>query len=94
MPSQNVELTEHQAEFIRESVDKGHYKDASEMVSVALHLLEESASEEEAKLEALRAITKDAFDALDRGEYVEHTPESIQTFIADVFAEVKTRHRS
>ncbi len=70
MPTQNVNLTDHQSGFIQRVVEQGSYNNASEVVRDALRLLEQRHEEDRLKLERLRKIAKDAFDAFDRGEGV------------------------
>ena len=41
MVSENINLTEKQAEFIRRSIEAGEFEDASEVVRAGIHLLEE-----------------------------------------------------
>ena len=81
MPTKNVNLSEQQTRFIRKSVNKGHYRNASEVVRAGLRLLESQEREEKLKLERLRKITQRAFDQLDRGEYVEIGPDEIDAFM-------------
>lgn len=69
MPTQNVNLPPHQSKFIRDRVRSGKYQNASEVVRAGLRLLEQQEAEDGARLEALRRLTREAFDELDRGEY-------------------------
>ena len=41
MPTQNVNLQDHQADFIRERVRMGRFQNASEVVRAGLRLLEQ-----------------------------------------------------
>ena len=68
MPTRNVHLTEHFDDFITMGIEGGRYSDASDAVRAGLRLLEQQEMEDRAKLEHLRAIAKDAFSSLDRGE--------------------------
>ncbi|MCF6285915.1 MAG: type II toxin-antitoxin system ParD family antitoxin [Candidatus Hydrogenedentes bacterium] len=70
MPTQNVNLTETQAEFIRQCVDSGAYNNASELVREALRLLNAQKDEQQAKLELLRAEIQKGYDAHERGDYI------------------------
>ncbi len=45
MPTQNVNLADHHANFIRSSVDSGRYRNASEVVRAGLRLLEDHEAE-------------------------------------------------
>jgi antitoxin ParD1/3/4 len=81
MPNQNVNLSVGQAKFIRQSIDRGRFSSASEMVRAGLQLLEEQGNENKLKLRALRRMAKKAFDEIDRGECVVVEPENIDKFI-------------
>jgi len=85
MPTQNVNLTDRQSEFIRKSVDAGEYNSASEVVRDALRLLKAQKDEHQAKLDLLRAELQKGRDAYERGEYIElNGPEEITAHFADV----------
>lgn len=81
MPTQNVNLPEHLARFIQQRIETGRYQNASEVVRAGLRLLEQSESEDQARLEALKRVSRDAFAALDRGEYSTFTPQSLDSFL-------------
>jgi antitoxin ParD1/3/4 len=93
MPTQNVNLPERQAEFIRESVAAGRYQNASEVVRDGLRLLEERQREEELKLKNLARLAKDGFAALDRGEYISLTTGQLDEFFATVDRNVRAKSR-
>jgi len=60
--SENINLTEKQAEFIGQSIQAGDFEDASEVVRAGIHLLEELQSERlkrEAELGAMLDEAKD-----------------------------------
>lgn len=78
MPTQNVNLPDHQSRFIRERVESGRYQNASEVVRAGLRLLEQNEAEDQLRLEGLRRITKDSFDALDRGEYTAYAADTLE----------------
>jgi antitoxin ParD1/3/4 len=71
MLSRNVMLTENQEKLIDALVDAGHYRDANDVVSEGLRLIEERAAKDAAKLEGLREAAQDGFLAFDRGEFKE-----------------------
>jgi antitoxin ParD1/3/4 len=71
MPTQNVNLTEHQSALIHRLMDEGRYKNASEVVRAGLRLLECQEEEERLKLERLRAEVQKGVDDLENGRYVE-----------------------
>jgi len=61
-------------ERIRQKVESGRYGDASEVIRTALRLLE--ARDERAQ--ALRASITEGLAAIERGEGIELTPESME----------------
>ena len=71
MPTQNVNITEVQAEFIRSCVEAGEYNNASELVREALRLLKAQKDEQQARVEYLRGEFQEAREAYERGEYLE-----------------------
>lgn len=71
MPTQNVNLTDKQAEFIRQRVESGDYNNASEVVRDALRLLTTRQEEYETRLEALRTELQKGFDDIEAGRYIE-----------------------
>lgn len=84
MPTQNVNLAEHQAKFIQQRIKSGRYKNASEVVRAGLRLLEQQEAEDQLRLQALKKITQDAFASLDRGEHTTFTPESLDAYLDKV----------
>ena len=70
MPTQNVNLHEHQSNFIHELTEGGRYKNASEVVRAGLRLLEEQEEEHTIKLERLRELIKEGMDDIERGDYI------------------------
>ena len=90
MPARKIDLTDHFDSFISSAIDAGRYSDVSEAVQAALRLLEQQEKEDEAKLERLRAIAKDAFDALDRGEGIQlESIDNIEDFVNEAVAEAR-----
>lgn len=88
MATQQLELSEHDSEFVRRCVLEGRYKDANEVVEAGLRLLEEREEEDHLKLERLRAEVKKGMDDLEAGRYLEISgPEEMNL----VFDEVKRR---
>lgn len=79
MPTQNVNITEAQAEFIRSCVEAGDYNNASELVREALRLLKKQKDEHQARVEYLRGELQKGYEARDRGEFIDlHCKEDIQ----------------
>ncbi len=84
MPTQNVNLPEHLAQFIQQRIKTGRYQNASEVVRAGLRLLEQSESEDQVRLDALKRVSQDAFAALDRGEFSTFTPQSLDSFLEKI----------
>ncbi len=91
MPTQNVNLTDHQSGFIQQVVEQGSYNNASEVVRDALRLLEQRHEEDRLKLERLRKIAKDAFDSLDRGEGTTVPLEGVRDYLRELTQESRER---
>ncbi|MCF6285917.1 MAG: type II toxin-antitoxin system ParD family antitoxin [Candidatus Hydrogenedentes bacterium] len=85
MLTQNVNLTETQAEFIRKCVDSGDYNNASELVREALRLLQAQKDEQQAKLQQLRAELQKGYDAREEGRFITlDTKAKRATYFEDV----------
>ena len=84
MPTQNVNLPEHQAKFIQQRIRSGKYQNASEVVRAGLRLLEQREAEDLLRLQTLKRVTRESFSALDRGEHTTFTPESLSGFFEKV----------
>jgi antitoxin ParD1/3/4 len=69
MRTRNVVITDHQAELIDTLVSSGRYQNASEVLREGLRLIEDRASEEKAKLKALREAAKIGIADLEAGRY-------------------------
>jgi antitoxin ParD1/3/4 len=91
MPTQNVNLSDKQASFIRERVKSGDFRNASEVVRAGLRLLEHQERENKLKLRALRKLAAEGFDQLDRGEYEEFDADELAKFMDKVDAKVRAR---
>jgi antitoxin ParD1/3/4 len=91
MPTQNVNLPDHQSKFIRRQVRGGSYQNASEVVRAGLRLLERQSQEDRLKLKNLRRLAREGFAALDRGEYVELTTDSLDEFFKRIDDKVRKR---
>lgn len=68
MPTRNVNLTEHDDQFVEKQVKAGHYQNASEVLRAGLRLLEQQEHTEAEKLKVLKKLAKEGFASLDRGE--------------------------
>ncbi len=88
MPTRNINLTDHFASFLARTVESGRYKNTSEAVRAALHLLERQELEDEARLVALRRDSHRGEEAYRRGEYtVVDGDEDLDRFFETVAAE-------
>lgn len=58
MPTRNVVLTDHQANFVEELVTSGRYQNASEVLREGLRLVEQREAEDAYRLEALRSAVQ------------------------------------
>ena len=81
MPTQNVNLPDHQSRFIRERVESGRYQNASEVVRASLRLLEQAEAEDQIRLQTLRRIAEESFAALDRGEHTSHAADTVEGLV-------------
>lgn len=92
MTTEHFELSEHDAEFVRNCVIEGRYKDANAVVEAGLRLLGEREEEERLQLEHLRAEVKKGMDDLEAGRYVEvNSPEELQTHFDNLKQEAALR---
>lgn len=66
----NVSLSGELDAYVAGKVESGDYASASEVVRMALRLLKERDAEQQARLEALRAMVKVGTDQLNRGERI------------------------
>ena len=92
MPTQNVNLSEQQARFIRRRVRNGGYRNASEVVRAGLRLLEQQERQDKLKLDALRRIAAQAFEEIERGEFVTVGPDAIDEFLESVDERAEARN--
>jgi antitoxin ParD1/3/4 len=69
MPTKNVVLTEHQAEFVERLVSSGLYQNASEVLREGLRLVEQQEAQREARLDALREAAHAGIADMEAGRY-------------------------
>ncbi len=81
----NVSLTPELERLVSEKVETGMYQTASEVVREGLRLLKLRDERE------LRADVRAGFDAVDRGEFTEYAPVSIETLALQVKARGRRR---
>jgi antitoxin ParD1/3/4 len=63
MPTRNVSLTDELDSYIEQSVQSGHYDNASEVVRAAIRALKQSELEDQARVEALKVAIQEGFDS-------------------------------
>ncbi|SRR6266702_3761942 len=63
LPTRNVSLTNELDSYIEQSVQSGHYDNASEVVRAAIRALKQSELEDQAKVEALKVAIQEGFDS-------------------------------
>ena len=90
MPTRNINLTDHFDLFVGQSIESGHYKNASEVVRAGLRLLERQVRMEAAKLEALRRDVEAGREAYERGDFtVVEDDAALDRFFDEVAWEAK-----
>jgi antitoxin ParD1/3/4 len=77
MPTRNVVLTDHQADFVERLVASGRYQNVSEVLREGLRLVESLEAEEKARLAALRDAARIGIADMDAGRF--HSFESAST---------------
>ena len=93
MATKNVNLSDRQDRFIRQSVTGGRYRNASEVVRAGLRLLDQQQQEDRFKLARLKYLAADAFSAIDRGEHVTVAVEQLDTFLSKLGQEKRLARR-
>lgn len=71
MTQLRVNLTTSLDQFVENQLSGGRFRDASEVVSAGLRLLERQSQEDEQKLALLRCLADEAFQELDQGQGIE-----------------------
>ncbi|SOC24600.1 type II toxin-antitoxin system ParD family antitoxin [Thalassospira xiamenensis] len=89
MPTRNINLTDHYAQYVENALTSGRYKNASEVVRAGLRLLERQESEDAAKIEALRAAFNVGENAYRSGDTVRlESDEDIDRVFSEIATEV------
>lgn len=89
MPTRNVVLTNHQAEFIERLVESGRYQNASEVLRDGLRLVESKDAEDKARLKALREAARIGIADADAGRYASFgSPSALKTHLAAIADDV------
>jgi antitoxin ParD1/3/4 len=84
MPTKNISLTKHFDQFVDDTVRKGTYQNASEVVRDALRLLQAKQQEDELKLENLRKAAAIGFADIEHGRYTTIAPGQSRKVIAEI----------
>lgn len=89
MPTRNVNLTKHLDHFVESGITSGRFSNASEVVREGLRLLEQRELENEAKLEWLRAATREGVEDIERGDYVTlRSGKDIESYLQEIHEDV------
>jgi len=88
MPTRNINLTDRYDAFLTRQINSGRFKNPSEVVRAALHLLEREEQEVKAKLEGLRREARAGEEAYIRGEtsFIEDDA-ALDQFFSDIARE-------
>ena len=89
MPTRNVVLTTHQADFVEQLVNSGRYQNASEVLREGLRLVERRESEDELRLSALREAARIGVVDIEAGAFHRfESPETLERHMAVLTSEV------
>lgn len=69
VPTRNVVLTDHQADFVERLVSSGRYQNASEVLREGLRIIEGREAEDNARVEALREAARIGAADIAAGRY-------------------------
>ncbi len=95
MPTRNVVLTEHQAEFVERLVSTGRYQNASEVLRDGLRLIEGREAEDRARLDALREAARIGVADISAGRFRGFdTPAALDRHLGVIADEVIASTRS
>jgi antitoxin ParD1/3/4 len=82
MPNMNVNLSGSQADFIKNRISSGEYRNADQVVCAGLRLLERREQEDKLKLRALRRMACEGLREIERGDYVTVDSADLDEFVA------------
>lgn len=94
MPTRNVVLTDHQAEFVDGLVRAGRYQNASEVLREGLRLVERHTAEDAARLEALKAAAQTGWYDIAAGRYTDVSEDGLGDLIGDLGRQAADRLRA
>jgi len=72
------------AEFIRTCVERGRYRDAGEVVSAGLRLLEQLEQEDETRVELLRRLTRESIRGFEDGQFTSYSSDALDQLFARI----------
>lgn len=81
MPTRNISLTAEQDAFVDLVVKSGEYQNASEAIRDALRALQQKRKEDELRMKLLRAEIRAGLEALERGEFIEISSDSLGEYL-------------
>ena len=84
MPTRNVNLTDHQDQFLNQALASGRYQNASEVVRDSLRLLEDRDREYALRLAGLKAALDEGEAAIAAGNYEDVAVADIDKWMANL----------
>lgn len=91
MPTRNVVLTDHQAQFVEQLVASGRYQNASEVLREGLRLIEQRHLEQATRLQALREAVAVGVADIEAGRYTTlDSAASLRTHITSLAEHAKS----
>lgn len=95
MPTRNVVLTDHQADFVERLVASGRYQNASEVLREGLRLVESHEAEERARLKALRDAAQVGIADINAGRFISfESPTALNSHLASLADQAISRNVS
>ena len=89
MPTRNVVLTDHQAQFVEHLVAEGRYQNASEVLREGLRLIERQETENEIRLMALREAARIGVADIEAGHFRSFdSPDALGRHLETLISEV------
>jgi len=93
MPTRNVVLTDHQAQFVEQLVTSGRYQNASEVLREGLRLIQQRDLEQATRLQAFREAVAVGVADIEAGRYTMlDSAAALRTHIASLAEHAKSSH--
>lgn len=83
----NITLTPELERLVREKIETGYYNSVTELIRVALLLLDEREELERIKIECLKKEIAIGSEQLKNGNYSEYSEESLSSLINEIQTE-------